>query len=46
MAQKSNFGVTPLRHNFWHLGYISEDVGKQKNDTGQLDQIAKLSEVW
>ena len=28
-AQKSNFDVTPLPHNFWHLGYNSENVGKQ-----------------
>jgi len=45
IVQKHTFDVTPLLHNFSHLGYISEDVGKQKNDIGQLDRIAKLSEV-
>jgi len=27
------------------LGYISEGVGKQKNNIGKLDRIAKLSEA-
>jgi len=27
------------------LGYISEAVGKQKNDIGKLDLIAQLSEA-
>ena len=46
-VQKYTFDVTPLLQNLFLTlsGYISEDIGKQKNDIGKLERIARLSEA-